>query len=250
MACVRAHQRWERLLLPTPGEARAWAQRRGHADRACSCQQKRPPGAPPRGRWARLRPSYDVRASCRTGHDRARCWPTCRTGHAGRAGGRRRHAGRLRRRGARPQARHEVIGVETAGYSAMRQLLAGETVTVGDDTIAEGIAVRDIDGAARHRARPGRPRADGRRGGDRARHRAVPRGRRPWPRCRRPPGLAAPVLVKVFEGRKVGLITVRRQHRHPPAERPSCCAAWSDGRIVRLRLMTYERNGQLFASPA
>lgn len=37
-----------------------------------------------------------------------------------------------------------VIGVETAGYSAMRQLLAGEQVTAGGDTIAEGIAVRDI----------------------------------------------------------------------------------------------------------
>ena len=38
----------------------------------------------------------------------------------------------------------KVIGVETAGYSAMRQLLAGEAVTAGGDTIAEGIAVRDI----------------------------------------------------------------------------------------------------------
>ncbi|MDB5486883.1 MAG: threonine ammonia-lyase, partial [Reyranella sp.] len=38
----------------------------------------------------------------------------------------------------------KMIGVESAGYSAMRQLLAGETVTVGGDTIAEGIAVRDI----------------------------------------------------------------------------------------------------------
>ena len=38
----------------------------------------------------------------------------------------------------------KVIGVESAGYSAMHQLLAGEPVTVGGDTIAEGIAVRDI----------------------------------------------------------------------------------------------------------
>jgi threonine dehydratase len=38
----------------------------------------------------------------------------------------------------------QVIGVESVGYSAMRQLLAGETVTVGGDTLAEGIAVRDI----------------------------------------------------------------------------------------------------------
>ncbi len=38
----------------------------------------------------------------------------------------------------------KVIGVETASYSAMRQQLAGEPVTAGGDTIAEGIAVRDI----------------------------------------------------------------------------------------------------------
>jgi threonine dehydratase len=37
-----------------------------------------------------------------------------------------------------------VIGVESEGYSAMRQLLAHEPVTAGGDTIAEGIAVRDI----------------------------------------------------------------------------------------------------------
>ncbi len=45
-------------------------------------------------------------------------------------------------RGLRPDIK--VIGVESAGYSAMRQLLAGDSVTVGGDTIAEGIAVRDI----------------------------------------------------------------------------------------------------------
>jgi threonine dehydratase len=45
-------------------------------------------------------------------------------------------------RGLKPDLK--VIGVETAGYSAMRQQLAGEPVTAGGDTIAEGIAVRDI----------------------------------------------------------------------------------------------------------
>jgi len=45
-------------------------------------------------------------------------------------------------RGLKPDVK--VIGVESAGYSAMRQLLAGEAVAVGGDTIAEGIAVRDI----------------------------------------------------------------------------------------------------------
>src|SRR5579871_3767969 len=38
----------------------------------------------------------------------------------------------------------KVIGVESTGYSALRQLLANEPVTAGGDTIAEGIAVRDI----------------------------------------------------------------------------------------------------------
>jgi threonine dehydratase len=37
-----------------------------------------------------------------------------------------------------------VYGVEVAAYSAMAQLLASETVSVGGPTIAEGIAVRDI----------------------------------------------------------------------------------------------------------
>jgi len=45
-------------------------------------------------------------------------------------------------RGLKPDMK--VIGVESAGYSAMHQLLAGEPVMVGGDTIAEGIAVRDI----------------------------------------------------------------------------------------------------------
>jgi threonine dehydratase len=45
-------------------------------------------------------------------------------------------------RGLKPEVK--VIGVETLGYSAMRQLLANEPVQAGGDTIAEGIAVRDI----------------------------------------------------------------------------------------------------------
>ncbi len=36
-----------------------------------------------------------------------------------------------------------IIGVETQQYAAMQQRLAGETVSVGGETIAEGIAVRD-----------------------------------------------------------------------------------------------------------
>ena len=38
----------------------------------------------------------------------------------------------------------EVIGVEVAAYAALAQRLAGQPVTVGGATIAEGIAVRDI----------------------------------------------------------------------------------------------------------
>jgi threonine dehydratase len=38
----------------------------------------------------------------------------------------------------------QMVGAESAGYSALRQLMAHETVSVGGDTIAEGIAVRDI----------------------------------------------------------------------------------------------------------
>jgi threonine dehydratase len=38
----------------------------------------------------------------------------------------------------------EVIGVEVDSYSAMAQRLAGQPVSVGGSTIAEGIAVRDV----------------------------------------------------------------------------------------------------------
>jgi threonine dehydratase len=38
----------------------------------------------------------------------------------------------------------EILGVESRQYCAMRQRLRGEPVAVGGDTIAEGIAVRDV----------------------------------------------------------------------------------------------------------
>jgi threonine dehydratase len=38
----------------------------------------------------------------------------------------------------------EVLGVESSAYSAMHQRLQGRPVEVGGDTIAEGIAVRDV----------------------------------------------------------------------------------------------------------
>ncbi|TCH97870.1 threonine ammonia-lyase [Roseococcus sp. SYP-B2431] len=42
----------------------------------------------------------------------------------------------------RPEVK--VFGVEVEGYQAMRQRLAGQPVSVGGPTIAEGIAVRDV----------------------------------------------------------------------------------------------------------
>jgi threonine dehydratase len=45
-------------------------------------------------------------------------------------------------RALRPEI--EVIGVEVAAYAALAQLLAGQEISVGGPTIAEGIAVRDI----------------------------------------------------------------------------------------------------------
>ena len=41
----------------------------------------------------------------------------------------------------------EIVGVEAAGYSALFQMLRGEPVQVGGDTVAEGIAVVDIGAA-------------------------------------------------------------------------------------------------------
>jgi len=38
----------------------------------------------------------------------------------------------------------EVIGIESKNYRAMQQRLTGATVNVGGDTIAEGLAVRDV----------------------------------------------------------------------------------------------------------
>jgi threonine dehydratase len=44
--------------------------------------------------------------------------------------------------------RISVIGVESQLYAAMQQTLAGEVVQVGGETIAEGIAVRDVGSTA------------------------------------------------------------------------------------------------------
>jgi threonine dehydratase len=46
-----------------------------------------------------------------------------------------------------------IIGVESQFYAAMRQSLAGEAIQVGGETIAEGIAVRDVGALALSLAR-------------------------------------------------------------------------------------------------
>jgi threonine dehydratase len=38
----------------------------------------------------------------------------------------------------------EILGVQVASYPSMRQALRGEPVTIGDETIAEGIAVKNV----------------------------------------------------------------------------------------------------------
>jgi threonine dehydratase len=38
----------------------------------------------------------------------------------------------------------EVIGIQVASYPSMRQTLRGEPVTIGEETIAEGIAVKNV----------------------------------------------------------------------------------------------------------
>ena len=128
-------------------------------------------------------------------------------------------------RGLKPDIK--VIGVESAGYSAMRQLLAGEPVTAGGDTIAEGIAVRDIGTLPLRSAATllDRVRA-GRRGRDRARHRPAARGREDGGRGR---GRGRPRRAarhpELFTGRKVGLVLCggNIDTRLLP---PCCCAAW------------------------
>ncbi len=79
-------------------------------------------------------------------------------------------------RGLKPDLK--VIGVESAGYSAMRQLLAGEPVTVGRRHDRRGHRrPRHRQAAARDRPRPARPGGERRRDRDRTRDCPVHRGR-------------------------------------------------------------------------
>ena len=148
-------------------------------------------------------------------------------------------------RGLRPDL--EVIGVESAGYSAMRQLLAGEPVTVGGDTIAEGIAVRDIGQA---------PLAIARALVDRvlsvdevAIERAIAlflEVEKTVAEGAGAAGLAALLAhSRHFTGRKVGLVLCGGNIDTRLLASVLLRGLVRDGRIVRLRLMIGDAPGQL-----
>ena len=148
-------------------------------------------------------------------------------------------------RGLKPDAR--LIGVESAGYSAMRQLLAGETVSVGGDTIAEGIAVRDIGQA---------PLAIARALVDRvltvdevAIERAIAlflEVEKTVAEGAGAAGLAALLAhPEVFAGRTVGLILCGGNIDTRLLASVLLRGLVRDGRIVRLRLMIPDLPGQL-----
>ncbi len=148
-------------------------------------------------------------------------------------------------RGLKPDLK--VIGVESAGYSAMRQLLAGEPVTVGGDTIAEGIAVRDIGQA---------PLAIARALLDRvlsvdevAIERAIAlflEVEKTVAEGAGAAGLAALLAYpQYFTGRKVGLVLCGGNIDTRLLASVLLRGLVRDGRIVRLRLMIGDAPGQL-----
>ncbi len=148
-------------------------------------------------------------------------------------------------RGLKPDVK--MIGVESAGYSAMRQLLAGETVTVGGDTIAEGIAVRDIGQTplAIARALVDRVLAVDEVAIERAIalflevEKTVAEGAGAA-------GLAALLAhPEVFAGRKVGLVLCGGNIDTRLLASVLLRGLVRDGRIVRLRLMIGDAPGQL-----
>ena len=148
-------------------------------------------------------------------------------------------------RGLKPDVK--MIGVESAGYSAMRQLLAGQPVTVGGDTIAEGIAVRDIGQAplAIARALVDRVLAVDEVAIERAIalflevEKTVAEGAGAA-------GLAALLAhPEVFKGRKVGLVLCGGNIDTRLLASVLLRGLVRDGRIVRLRLMIGDAPGQL-----
>ena len=136
--------------------------------------------SPGRRRQAGVRASLRRSAHHRRpGHDRARdAGGRARARHAGGAGGRRRHDRGLRRGGARAETRHQGDrrrDDELLGDAPAARRRAGDG---GRRHHRRGHRrARHRQDAACHRPRAARPGADRRRGGDRARHRALPRGR-------------------------------------------------------------------------
>ncbi|MBS0219873.1 MAG: threonine ammonia-lyase [Proteobacteria bacterium] len=141
----------------------------------------------------------------------------------------------------------KVIGVETTAFSAMRQLLAGEPVTAGGDTIAEGIAVRDIGKL---------PLAIARSLLDRVlsvEEVAVERAISLFIEVEKTvaegagaAGLAALLVYpEIFRGRKVGLVLSGGNIDTRLLASVLLRGLVRDGRIVRLRVMINDLPGQL-----
>jgi threonine dehydratase len=148
-------------------------------------------------------------------------------------------------RGLKPELK--VIGAESAGYSAMRQLLAGEPVTVGGDTLAEGIAVRDIGKLPLSIARSLIDRVlsvD-----EVAIERAISlflEVEKTVAEGAGATGLAALMAYpQIFKGRKVGLVLCGGNIDTRLLASVLLRGLVRDGRIVRLRLMISDLPGQL-----
>jgi threonine dehydratase len=148
-------------------------------------------------------------------------------------------------RGLKPELK--VVGAESAGYSAMRQLLAGEAVTVGGDTLAEGIAVRDI---GRLPLSIARSLVDQVLSVDEV---AIERAISLFLEVEKTvaegagaAGLAALMAhPRVFTGRKVGLVLCGGNIDTRLLASVLLRGLVRDGRIVRLRLMISDLPGQL-----
>ena len=143
-------------------------------------------------------------------------------------GGRRRHDRGLRRGGARAEARHQGDrrrDDELLGDAPAARRRAGDG---GRRHHRRGHRrARHRQDAARHRPRPARPGADRRRGGDRARHRALPRGREDGGGGRGRRGPRGPARPSAAFHRPQGRPGAVAAATSTPACWPRCCcAAW------------------------
>jgi threonine dehydratase len=148
-------------------------------------------------------------------------------------------------RGLKPDLK--VIGVETTSFSALRQQLAGEPVTAGGDTIAEGIAVRDIGELPLTICRKLLDRVVS------VDEIAIERGislllevEKTVAEGAGAAGLAALIAYpELFKGRKVGLVLSGGNIDTRLLASVLLRGLVRDGRIVRLRLMIGDAPGQL-----